>query len=340
MQSETLTMKDVENKQLVLRITGSVQQSNLKEFESAAMSVIAGIKTELKTDDDFAEAENNIKSCKLIEIRVGQARNDALQSTKEIADLVDAVERIERKFRDTRLTLERQVKTEKEKRKSEIITEAVRKIEADAFASPAKHGFSINFQAINEAMKGKKSIAKMREAVGAIVEVEKQRLVALECDYLANISAIEQSEAEFPGLFPDKKNLALSNPEVVAAQIESRVTSYKYKQKVKEDAARELAERKAKEEEERKAREAAVDHSVGGPYNGPPIIIEKDERETEVPQDSAWQPPLPPNPFIDTPIPPPPTAPCVITILAVSDNIEALINQIKQLPGVISAELQ
>jgi len=289
MQSEILTMKDVENKQLILRITGSVQQSNLAEFERNAMSVIATIKTDLQTDDDFATAEENIKSCKLIEIRVGQARNDALQSTKEIADLVDAVERIERKFRDTRLILERQVKTEKEKRKSEIVAESVRKIEKILSVSRVKHGFSVNFQAINEAVKGKKSITKMREAVGEVFEAEKQRLIALEGDYLINIAAIEQSEAEFPGLFPDKKNLALSDPEVVTAMIESRVTNFKYQQEMKAKAERE---------------------------------------------------PLPPNPFTDTPIPTPPTAPCVITILAVSDNIDALINQIKQLPGVISAERQ
>ena len=326
MENETLTMKDVENKQLVLRITGSVQQSNLKEFESAAMSVIAGIKTDLQTDDDFAEAENNIKSCKLIEIRVGQARNDALQSTKEIADLVNAVERIERKFRDTRLTLERQVKNEKEKRKSEIVAEAVRKIEKSLSLSRVKHGFSVNFQAINEAVKGKKSISKMREAVEEVVVVQLAELSVLEANFAANTIEIERSESEFPGLFPDKKNLALSDPEVVTAMIEARVTNFKYQQEMKAKAEREAAERKAKEEEEHRAREAVSSQSW--------------PEKIKVPQDSAWQPPLPPNPFTDSPIPPPPTTWCVISVLAAPDNIEALINQIKQLPGVISAELQ
>ena len=106
-----MSMKELEGKELVLRITGAVEQSNLVEFEKQALLVIDGIKTTLETDNDFVEAEGNIKGCQLMENRIATARSTALANTEAIAELIKTTERLEAKFRETRLLLNGKVPT-------------------------------------------------------------------------------------------------------------------------------------------------------------------------------------------------------------------------------------
>lgn len=308
-------MKQLEEKRLVIRISGAVQQSNLAEFEETALAVIASINTNLQTDDDFAQAEENIKSCQLIETRLKNAKNDALNNTKEISDLISTIDRLDAKFRQTRLDLNGKVKTEKESRKNEILSAARKELESAVSQSPVKHGFAIDFKALQEAIKGKRFLSKMREAVNEVVQSQLFQLTALEANYAHNIFIIEQSEKEYPGLFPDKKNLALSAPEVVSAMIESRVMKFKFDIAERERKAKEEAERKA--ERERLAKEAEAKRlsdeqdrarqqeelkiaTAGGFANHQPSF-EQDKAETIVPP--------PKNPFTDWTPPPPPGAP-------------------------------
>jgi len=325
--NELNNMELLESKQLVLRISGAVESSNLAEFEETAMMVIGSIKTDLQTDDDFAEAESNIKSCQLIESRIHNARQDAINSTASIATLIATTERLEAKFRETRLLLNSKVKTEKEARKNEIISNAKNVLAGLLIHSPVKHAFVVDQKAILEAAKGKRSLMKMAEAIAEVIESETLRLANLETDFQANMSAISKAELEYPGIFPDKMNVALSPVDVVSFQIESRVATFKYNLEMKAAREREAAEALEKENERRR-KEAA----------------ERAELEKKKLEDApmAAKEPEPPTTFTDSFIPPPPPIGQTVTLVvfASTTDIDRLIDQISSLPGVIAVENQ
>ncbi|MDA3834351.1 MAG: hypothetical protein PF495_13280 [Spirochaetales bacterium] len=43
--------------ELIVRLTGAVQESNFKEYKDEMLAVIGGINTDLQTDEDFAISE-------------------------------------------------------------------------------------------------------------------------------------------------------------------------------------------------------------------------------------------------------------------------------------------
>lgn len=299
------TMESLEAMQLVLRISGAVEQSNLADFEADANAVLDSINTDLETDEDFAEAEENIKSCQLIETRIANARADALNSTKDIATLIATTERLEAKFRATRLLLNGKVKTEKEARKNEIVDGAKNHLQGMLLQSPVRHAFVIDFKAIQEATKGKRSISKMRQAVQEIVDAEELRMAGMEQDFQLNLSTINKSEEQYPGLYPDKKNLALSSPEVVETQIINRVLQYKISMQEKAEK-----ERLAREEKERLA---------------------------AIPPKAEEAPVLPPEPFTQWTPPPPPGAQLEsyeIVVEVETADIAAVLKSIWNIQGV------
>lgn len=221
-------MKSLETKELVLKVTGEVQASNIKEFQKEALQHIANIKTELVTDQDFAEAKQVVKSCKVVEDRIANAVNQAVMSMETVAEIRTIAEKLRDKFRDTRLMLDKKVKSEEALRKSEITTGAVDEISKHLDASQVAHGFHVDIGAINDAIKNKRSLEKMKEAVAVEVDSQKQKIDDLEKLFLLNLTSIQNTEKEYPGLFPDAKRLALSPEEVVQAQIESRVNKFKF----------------------------------------------------------------------------------------------------------------
>ena len=90
-----------------------------------ALAVFGGIKTDLQTDADFADAERTVKWCKEVEDRLDAAKQHALSQTASIDDLFRTIDAIKEEARQKRLTLDKLVKAEKENRKAEIVYEAL-----------------------------------------------------------------------------------------------------------------------------------------------------------------------------------------------------------------------
>jgi len=315
----------LESKQLILKISGEVQQSNLAEFEENAIAVIESINTDLQTDEDFAETEQNIKSCSLIETRIANARTDAINSTKEIAALINTTTRLEEKFRAMRLRLTGLVKTEKESRKNEIIDEAKNHLSGMLLQSPVRHAFAVDYKAIQEAVKGKRSLDKMRQAVKEVVTAEELRMAGLEQDYQLNISAINKAEANNIGLrFDDKNNLALSPPDTVTAIITSRILQFK-------------VDMQEKAEKERLEKEKAEQN----------VEIQPPENKTEMPPNpfATWTPPPPPidQEVIEQPAFAPPPIEKEIKVTAffriLPEESEYLANKLGRIDGFCGLEI-
>ena len=268
-------MQELESKELILKVTGEVQASNINEFNEKALAYIADINTNLVTDQDFAEAKQITKSCKIIEDRIENALQAAVMSMETVAEVRRIAGKLQIKLRETRLDLDKKVKSEEAKRKSEITSGAIERVNKHLKNSKVQHAFSVDSIAINGAIKNKRSLAKMQEAVDEAAVSQIFAIDELETLYLKNLATIQKTDKEYPGLFPDYKRIAISPTEVVEAQIDARVNKFKFDQQEKERKEKEAAEIKAKKEaEEKRLVETATKMTEAPVFNEPPVFGE------------------------------------------------------------------
>lgn len=241
---------------LHIEVTGMVTASNLEAFKSHALSVIGGINKDLQTDEDFADAEKTVKWLGDVEKRLDAAKEHALSQTASIDALFRAVDEIKETGRRTRLDLEKLVKARKEARREEI-----RRSAADAFRD--------HIDALNDrlgrvrlphvaadfagAMKGKRTIASLEDAVSvelARVKIESSRIAD---DYTKNLATIDTEGKGYEFLFSDIAELVTVSPAHLAGVIQVRIASHQAEEKRKDDEQRERIRR----EEQAKAQQEA-----------------------------------------------------------------------------------
>lgn len=153
---------------LAIAIKGEVVASNLAEFKEAATVFIAAIKTELVTDDNFANAEAMAKFCKDAEDNIEATKKSAIAQTASIDDLMRTMDYLKDQLRDKRLLIEKLVKSEKENRKLAILNVALSQFNAhvesvNADIKPIRGVFIQSDFA--GAMKCKKTLTSMQDAV-------------------------------------------------------------------------------------------------------------------------------------------------------------------------------
>jgi hypothetical protein len=290
-------MIDIQSTELILRVTGEVQASNIKEFETQALLYIDQIKTELVTDQDFAEAKQVVKSCKVAEDRIANALQQAVMSMETVAEVKAIAEKLQVKLRDTRLMLDKKVKTEEVLRKNEIVNAGIKKVTDHLEESQVQHAFSVDIAAIKDATKNKRSLDSMRESVTAVADEQIVKINDMETLYLENFVTIQKTEAEYPGLFPDAKRIAVSSAEVVEAQISSRVNKYLFDMQQKKEAERVAKEETERKEAERIAREKAEKEVKEDTALLEPPSFAQQEEEPEPPSfaNTEYSDPEPPS---------------------------------------------
>jgi len=266
---------------LILRVTGEVQESNISDFEKSARLFLDNINKTLVTDQDFGTAKLDIAACQEKETQIATAKQKSISSMAEVAEILATVDRYSDEFRDTRLMLNKLVKTEEEKRKKQITDGGISDIKKAISRSRVGYGFSFDPSGIFAAIKGKKSLFKMEEAVAEIVNNTLIDILSLEATFDENIKEIELAETAFPGLFPDRKAIALNPSDNVSLMIVARVSEYKILLIEKE---RKEAETIAREAE---AKRISPETEILVPIFSTPSIV--------------LDPQILPNPFADNP---------------------------------------
>jgi putative phage-type endonuclease len=201
---------------LRIEVTGMVTASNLDEFRDRAIAVFRGIKTDLQTDQDFADAEKAVKWCAEIEDRLKAAKQHALSQTASIDQLFRAIDDIGAEARTKRLELEKLVKARKEAVRLEIVNRARTALEmhVKAINATMPSGYVVqmpsSFHAdIAAAIKGKKTLASLQDAADTALAQAKIAVYAT-ADAVRQCAQIFDQHAEYVHLFPDRHILALS----------------------------------------------------------------------------------------------------------------------------------
>jgi hypothetical protein len=215
--------------------------------------MIDGIKTQLVSDKDFADAESTVKFLDKGEKQLESAKQAALSQTASIAEVFATIDELRETMRQKRLYLNKLVKAEKENRRIEIQRNAASAFDKflaslNCLIEPA-HSLDIA-----GAMKGKKTIATLQAA--ADDEVARARI---ECQQLANEinsnkALLDKEQGEYGFLFSDWRELIQKHRDDLQAVIAARIAQHKEAEQKKLDAER---ERIRQEEEAKAKREAA-----------------------------------------------------------------------------------
>jgi predicted phage-related endonuclease len=249
---------------LNIKVTGAITESNLAQYREAATSYIQSINTELATDEDFANAEADVKFCEQAEKTLKQAKVDALSQTREIDDLMKTIDYIAEQLRQKRLTLDKLVTAEKQNRKIQIATQA-RDAYADHIRSLEKElaGLTLSTAQVvnwNDALKNKRTIASLQDAADTALANAKIAANEAAKAMRENLSMLARHGDEYQHLFTDLQSIIMKQADDFKMVVETRIQAENDRREQVAQAERERAEREraAQAERERVEREQAA----------------------------------------------------------------------------------
>jgi len=214
--------------ELVVKLEGTVVESNLAVYEKEVQGWIDKINKNLVTDDDFARAESDIKEAKQVETNIHNSLQDALSHLGDIFELKTTMERWQERIRsEVRLPLERLVKSEKEARKNDVIDSGFNTVSELWKEAGLQKFFDVGRREFAELVKGKRSLEKMNEAINEFIAESKEHIANAKAVYERNLSRFKEAESEFPGLFHDKEDRAFGDPDLIEQTIENRINKFK-----------------------------------------------------------------------------------------------------------------
>lgn len=222
---------------LRIELIGSVTASNLDAFRDHAIEVFRGIRTDLHSDQDFADAEKTVKWCGEIEERLDAAKAHALSQTATIDELFRTIDSIKAEARAKRLELNNLVTKRKEQIRAEIVTQACDSVRAHYTSINATLGEHAIYApqslqlTIAAAIKGKKTLSSIRDAADTTAAAEKiagsQRAERVR----ASIAALAEVSAGHESLFPDRVSLCVEKaPDDIRNLAAARIAEHERRQ--------------------------------------------------------------------------------------------------------------
>lgn len=238
---------------LLINVTGQVTNSNLKEFKANALRVFESINTDLKTDEDFANADKTIKWCEEVERKLKEAKETALSQTASIAEVFKILDDLGEESRQRRLSLSKSVQTRKKEIKATIACDARKDI--TQYYNVLNHELDglLPFPQIDldGAMKRKQNIETLTNAANeeaARVKID----LSITADKIRGNLLLIDSEEEYAALFADKAQLVLKDSEFVALEVKRRVDEHKAAEEAKIEEAKRKLEEAGKLEDQKK----------------------------------------------------------------------------------------
>lgn len=236
---------------LRIEVTGEVTASNLAEFKATALATIRSVNRELRTDQDFADAEKAVKWCADVESRLKAAKEHALSQTASIDALFKALEDIGAEARTVRLDLDKLVTRRKGEVKEEAVAKARRALDEHVARLNAELApFRLPAVAADFAgtIKGLKSVASMQDKLDGLLATAK---IAAEADargIRANAAAFKAEADGFEFLFADLGQIIYKAADDFAALVQGRIAQHKVAEAERErKKAEALAAQKAED---------------------------------------------------------------------------------------------
>jgi len=219
-------------------------KGNLKEFDEKFRAMVASFNTDLKTDQDFAQANADVKYMEDLRKRLEQSKKSALDKAVPLSEAFALIDQLDELARVTALNLEKQIKTRKDNRKTEIanaalsrVTDAV-KAAQDEFR-PAGVDFGKLYTGRYDpylTMKGLKSFDSMASKVDSDVTKALLDIGQLRDKVRDNIAHIQASNKGIEFLFRDMNELVVLENNILQMMVIQRIRDHQDKLKETETA--------------------------------------------------------------------------------------------------------
>lgn len=275
---------------LRVEVTGMVTASNLSAFKVAAQNIFDSIKTDLQTDEDFADADATGKWLKQIEDRLEATKENALAQTSSIDELFRVIDGLKEEARQKRLNLEKSVKSRKEAIRSGLVSAVMKELQEhahrldDSLEKPWMPEVQGDW---NSAVKGKKTVASIKNALDVELAQCKVKADMVRDRIYANRMLLKSGEHDLFFLFQhDFARIATMEPEAFSGVLlkrqqeeNDRIAEQKRREEIAENA------RKAVELEKSKIAEALnPDPAMEQQTAQEPVAISKNIQQSQRPQ--------------------------------------------------------
>jgi predicted phage-related endonuclease len=224
---------------LNIQIKGQVLASNMDIYESNAITYIDSINTTLTTDQDFANADANVKFFDSAEKALEKAKVDALSQTASINDVLTMIERVKDSMRQKRLELNKLVKARKEQIKNDAIQKGKQDLIAHISALNSELApYTIpNYVAdFVTAAKNKRTIESLQNAIDSELANAKILTTEKAQEYKANIDLFNEIAVDKLFLFPDLQQHLDLDSTTFETVISARITKHDEETKAKAEA--------------------------------------------------------------------------------------------------------
>ncbi len=214
-------------KQLDIQISGTIQSSNFPFWRESLLKDINSVNLTLITDQDFAAATEDVKQLKNAEKAIQTAKIQAIEQTEEIQRLFEALDEIADRTRQTRLTLDRQIRAKKQTIKQDLLEKAMKEVQGhiddkpDIFRRQQMNAYLHPYR-FESAIKGKCTIHTAAKALEALV-AELKKSINRACEaVLANAEILTGIPDNDKLLFQDIDTLVTLPKNELLLTIENR----------------------------------------------------------------------------------------------------------------------
>jgi predicted phage-related endonuclease len=214
---------------LVVQTRGEVVQSNLPAFQAAATAFIAKIKTDLATDEDFANAEATVKFCSDAERDLEATKASVLGQAATIDTVMKTIDNIKEQLRSKRLVLEKLVVSKKQLIKEGILAKA-----KDAYTEHVA-ALEVEIKPLRltapvpdfaGAMKNKRTLASLQDAVDTLLANAKISTNTTAADYRAKQAWCKENAAGHGALFMDMAQIIAKPMDDFQLVVTTRVSAH------------------------------------------------------------------------------------------------------------------
>lgn len=250
---------------LRIEVTGMVTASNLADYKAHALAVFDGINRELKTDQQFADAEKVVRWCSDVEARLAAAKQHALSQTESIDALFRAIDDIGAEAKRTRLELDKLVKARKEAVRGEIVAGGIAALRQHI--DGLNHRLGKNYMPVinadfGEAVKNKRTVASLQNAVDTELARAKIEAISIADRIQANLATLRELAADHAFLFADAGQIVLKATDDLTMLVKARIAEHQQKEaaRIAAETARITAE--VEQQARVKAEQAAAAQKV------------------------------------------------------------------------------
>ena len=246
--------------------TGLELRSNIEAFKAAALRLVDQSKKQLETDQDFANAEARIKSCKSAEERIAAIQSNVVGEVSDIDKFVKDLGAIAEMLRQCRLNEDKQVKARKEAIKLEEITRASNEWNAvivgynEKLWKSAKVQMPIVHVDFQGAIKGLKTVASLRSKLNDEIARGKIEAAKIYENIITNLQLLNMIAGEYMELFADLQMICVKDADYIKAIAKQRVDEHKAaeQKRIHEEAQRIANEQIEKDRQAESARAQAA----------------------------------------------------------------------------------